>query len=129
MSTAQNLHSEYRLTVKPLEPTIGAEISGVDLSRPISDDLRDQIKSTLLEYKVVFFRDQNINVEQQAAFASRFGRLYTHPNNSRNEDIPSIHKIAAVNFNAAEIKRDENTVEGGYHTDTSWRLVPTWGAV
>lgn len=129
MSTALNLHTDARLSVRPLEPSIGAEIGGVDLSQPISDEVRDEIKATLLQYKVVFFRDQNIDVHQQAAFASRFGKLYTHPNTSRNEKVASIHKIQAVDFTKYERERDVNTVEAGYHTDTSWRLVPTWGAV
>ncbi|HEX5658518.1 MAG TPA: TauD/TfdA family dioxygenase [Polyangiales bacterium] len=128
MSTAEQLQT-IQLDVRPLEPTIGAEIYGIDLGLPISDALRDAIKATILQYKVVFFRDQNIDVEQQAAFASRFGKLYTHPNNNRSEKVASIHKIQATDFARYEIKRDEKTVEGGYHTDTSWRLVPTWGAV
>jgi alpha-ketoglutarate-dependent taurine dioxygenase len=129
MSTAQKLYPESQLHVTPLEPTIGAEISGVNLAEPISDAVRDEIKATLLQYKVVFFRDQNLNVDQHAAFAARFGRLYTHPNTTRNEKIASIHKIAAVDFQKYDRTRDLGTVEAGYHTDTSWRLVPTWGAV
>jgi alpha-ketoglutarate-dependent taurine dioxygenase len=131
MSTAQNLAPDYgvRLQVTPLEPTIGAEISGIDLARPISDGLRDEIKSILLEYKVVFFRDQVLDYEGQAAFAARFGRLYTHPSTERNDKVSSIHKIQATDFTKYERPRDRNTIEAGYHTDTSWRLVPTWGAV
>jgi taurine dioxygenase len=48
------------LTVKPLQPQIGAEISGVDLRQPISDTVRDEIKNAILQYKVVFFRDQHL---------------------------------------------------------------------
>jgi alpha-ketoglutarate-dependent taurine dioxygenase len=134
MSTAQNLHASHsrhavNLDVKPLEPTIGAEIGGVDLSKPISDEVRDAIKATILQYKVVFFRDQSIDVEQQAAFAARFGKLYVHPSSNRNDKVSNIHKIQAADFARLELKKDDNTVEGGYHTDTSWRLVPTWGAV
>jgi alpha-ketoglutarate-dependent taurine dioxygenase len=130
MSTAQKLDVDSaQLTVRALEPTIGAEIGGVDLSRPISDAVRDEIKATILQYKVVFFRDQNLNAEQHAAFAARFGKLYTHPNTTRNENIASIHQIAAVDFAKYDRTRDVNTIEAGYHTDTSWRLVPTWGAV
>jgi alpha-ketoglutarate-dependent taurine dioxygenase len=131
MSTAQHLHVERaaQLSVRPLEPTIGAEISGIDISQPISDDLRDELRSILLQYKVVFFRDQQLNVEQQAAFAARFGKLYTHPNTSRNEKISSIHHIAAADFAKYERTKDPTTIEAGFHTDTSWRLVPTWGAV
>ena len=83
------------LTVKPLQPQIGAEISGVDLRQPISDTVRDEIKNAILQYKVVFFRDQHLTNEQHADFARRFGPLYTHPNTRRDDKIASIHKISA----------------------------------
>ena len=121
--------TEAGLIVRPLEPTIGAEISGVDISAPISDGVRDAIKATLLEYKVIFFRDQPLTTGQHAAFAARFGPLYTHPNTARDARIAHIHKIAAADFAKYERVKDPTTVESGYHTDTSWRLVPTWGAV
>ncbi len=131
MSTAYQLSQvpEAALVIRALEPSIGAEISGVDITQPISDDTRDQIKKALLDYKVVFFRDQQLTTEQHAAFAARFGTLYTHPNTSRDDKIASIHKISAADFAKYERAKDPTTVEAGYHTDTSWRLVPTWGAV
>ena len=131
MSTAEKLSQETTagLHIKPLQPTIGAEISGVDLAGPISDAVRDEIKRTLLQYKVVFFRNQQLTADQQAGFASRFGKLYTHPNTTRNDKVASIHKIQAVDFAKYERTKDPTTIEAGYHTDTSWRLVPTWGAV
>ena len=49
MSTAYKLNPEAELSIRPLQPTIGAEISGVDLRHPISDAVRDEIKSTLLK--------------------------------------------------------------------------------
>jgi len=124
-----NVSSLVQLDVRPLEPTIGAEISGVDLRRPFSDGLRDQIKATLLEYKVIFFRDQELTSEQHAQFAARFGQLYTHPTSSHDPKVTQIHKIAASDFAKYERVADPTTIEAGYHTDTSWRLVPTWGAV
>lgn len=69
MSTALQLkrfvNPEAELRIHPLEPTIGAEISGIDLRQPISDAVRDEIKRTLLEYKVVFFRDQELTTDQR----------------------------------------------------------------
>ena len=86
------------LTIRPLQPTIGAEIIGTDLKRPLSDADRDQIKAAILKYKVVFFRDQHLDQDEHAAFARRFGPLYTHPSTSRAnpEKAPAIHKIAAT---------------------------------
>jgi hypothetical protein len=46
--------------ITPL-PTIGAEIEGVDLSHSLSDAVRDQIKAAIVHYKVVFFRDQDLD--------------------------------------------------------------------
>jgi taurine dioxygenase len=117
------------LVIQLLQPTIGAEISGVDLRSPLSDAARDEIKAALLKYRVVFFRDQELTGEQHAAFAARFGPLYTHPNTTRDDKIAHIHKISAEDFARYDRTRDPTTVEAGYHTDTSWRLVPTWGAV
>jgi alpha-ketoglutarate-dependent taurine dioxygenase len=121
--------SHQHIALKPLQPHIGAEISGVDLRHPLSDAVRDEIKSAILKYKVVFFRDQDISGEQQAAFAERFGPLYTHPNTSRDAKIAAIHHIAAVDFAKYERTADPTAINAGFHTDTSWRLVPTWGAV
>ena len=86
------------LAIRPLQPTIGAEISGVDLTRPLSDAERDQIKAAILTYKVVFFRDQHLDQDQHAAFARRFGPLYTHPSTSKAyaDTVPAIHKISAT---------------------------------
>jgi taurine dioxygenase len=126
------------LAIRPLQPTIGAEIEGVDLRYPLSDATRDQIKSAILDYKVVFFRGQDLDRDQHAAFARQFGPLYTHPsvNKSYAEKVPAIHQISAVEATAHEKSaRDQAAHErraenwDPYHSDTSWRLVPTWGAV
>lgn len=116
--------------IRPLQPTIGAEIDGVDLSKPLSPEQRDAIRAAVLRYKVVFFRDQPLTHEQHAAFAGEFGSLYTHPSTTADPKISSIHKIAATDNARYEksIHRDVKPGDG-YHSDTSWRLVPTWGAV
>jgi taurine dioxygenase len=53
-----------RIVVKPLAPTIGAEIEGVDLGR-LDDETFAEIHAAWLAYKVVFFRNQQIDAEQQ----------------------------------------------------------------
>jgi taurine dioxygenase len=121
------------LTLRPLEPTIGAEISGVDLAVPLSDAVRDEIKAAILAYKVVFFRDQDLDRDQHAAFARQFGPLYTHPsvNKPYADQVPAIHQISAVAAREHEKRADAPKADSWdpYHSDTSWRLVPTWGAV
>ena len=93
------------IDIRPLQPTIGAEISGVDLSKPLSVEQRDAIRAAILRYKVVFFRDQPLNNDQHAAFAREFGPLYTHPSTKRDEKIAPIHKISAVDAAIYEKRR------------------------
>ncbi|MFT3965018.1 MAG: TauD/TfdA family dioxygenase [Sphingobium sp.] len=119
------------LDIRPLQPTVGAEIYGVDISVPLAPDVRDAIRAAVVRHKVVFFRDQNLTPDTQAAFAAQFGPLYTHPSTRRDDKIASIHKIAASDaprFDAIQQQRKVGPGDG-YHSDTSWRLVPTWGAV
>ena len=53
-----------RLVVEPTTPVIGAEISGVDLSRPLDEATRDEIHRALLRWRVLFFRDQDLTNDQ-----------------------------------------------------------------
>lgn len=122
--------AEDVISVRPLQPTIGAEIEGVDLTKTLTPAQRTAIRAAVLKYKVVFFRDQFLDNAQHAAFAREFGPLYVHPSTRRDDKIAPIHKIAAADAEKQEkhIRRDVGPGDA-YHSDTSWRLVPTWGAV
>jgi taurine dioxygenase len=117
------------LIVKQLEPTIGAEISGLDLRQPLKEEQRDHIKALLLQHRVLFFRNQPINGEQQLAFARQFGKIYEHPSTRQVDhrvkaDSPQSHRISAT------IARQEYKIKSGtWHSDTSWLVRPTWGAI
>ena len=118
------------LDFQPLQPTIGAEIHGIDIARPLAPEQRAAIRAAVLKYKVIFFRDQQLDNDSHAAFAREFGPLYTHPSTAHDPKITPIHNIAAHD-NARFDKRQAAAIRPGeaYHSDTSWRLVPTWGAV
>ncbi|MGU9857660.1 TauD/TfdA dioxygenase family protein [Pseudomonas sp. LF245] len=114
------------LHITRLEPTIGAEIAGIDLRQPLTPALRDELRQLLLTHKVLFFRDQAINTEQQIAFAKEFGELYVHPTTQQNDPTrPQAHLIEAQD----ERKLYGPRISGRWHTDTSWLLQPTLGAV
>lgn len=119
------------LTITPLQPTIGAEISGLDLRQPLSDGHRDQIKAALLKHKVVFFRDQPIDREQQLAFGRRFGPIYTPPYTPDRMATDGLHLIAAdpKRERAEDAAARPDQIRDGYHSDTNWRIVPSWGAI
>ena len=71
--TADDGEPYETIAVEKLTPIIGAEISGVDLGRLVSDDTRsnrqmDEIHRALAENLVIFFRNQHITPEQHLAF-------------------------------------------------------------
>ena len=82
------------IQVRPLTPTIGAEIFGVDLSQPLSERQFDDIHAALMQHLVIFFRDQHLTIEQHKAFGRRFGPLDIHPT-SRMEGHPEVIEIKA----------------------------------
>jgi len=66
--------------VRRLTGTLGAEISGVDLTQDLSSDIVASIREALVRYRVVFFRNQHLTPTQQVAFARNFGELTpAHP--------------------------------------------------
>ena len=108
-----------RIAVKPLAPSIGGEISGVDLREPLDDATFAEIERALLEYKVVFFRDQDLSMDQQADFARRFGPLEEHPFLPSPDGEPQVIRF----------EKDEQVVgvENIWHSDVSWREEPSLG--
>lgn len=118
------------LEIRPLQPTIGAEIDNLDLRRPVAPALREALRAAVLQYKVLFFRDQNLDREQHETFARNFGPLYSHPSSKPAEQQrPSIHQILPRPIEQDEVVDPLKPIKDGYHTDTSWRLEPTWAAI
>ena len=62
------------IQVEPLNPVIGAEISGVDLRQPLGNQTYQEIHAALSYHLVVFFRNQDIDWDQQKAFGARLWR-------------------------------------------------------
>ncbi|KIW19435.1 hypothetical protein PV08_00007 [Exophiala spinifera] len=63
------------IIVKRLHPTFAAELSGVDFSKPLSDDLFREILAAVTEYGVVVFRHTSLTDESHLEFARKFGEL------------------------------------------------------
>jgi taurine dioxygenase len=78
------------LTVTPLNPTIGAVVSGIDLAEVRTDAVIEDVRAALLAHKVLFFEDQSLTAPQQRDFAARFGELHIHPLYPGDEAVPEI---------------------------------------
>jgi len=105
--------------VRQLAPVIGAEVSGIDL-RELDDASFAELQDAFTQFKVLFFRDQDWTLEQHIAFANRFGELEEHP------FLPSGDHGEVIRF-----AKDEEVVgvENQWHSDVSWREVPSLGSV
>src|SRR3954452_4094469 len=60
-------------TVTPLTPSIGAEISGIDLAAPIDGAIRERLSLALAEHLALVFHDQTLTPEQYLNMAEAFG--------------------------------------------------------
>ena len=101
--------------------TVGAEIDGVEISAGLSEETLNELHQALVEYKVIFLRNQKVTSAQQVAFAERFGDLEIHPFIPSNTEYPKLVRFEK----GAEVGGYENS----WHHDVTWREAPSKIAV
>ena len=111
---------EYNL--EQITPTIGAEISNIDLSQDLSEEKLDQIYQDLIDYKVIFFRNQEISPENHIALAKSFGEIEPpHPVYPHVKDFPEIVLLE----NDANNPPDTDE----WHTDVTFKSDPAFASI
>ena len=115
------------LTIEKLSPTIGAEISGIDLTEELSDDFVAYLSHLLVEYKAIFFRDQDITTEQHLAFGRRFGELEVHPfaGSASIRNKKGYSEVLELHFNRDRSPQGADI----WHSDVTWRQEPSLGSI
>jgi taurine dioxygenase len=108
--------------VKRVSPALGAEIAGVDLAKPLTDDLFGEIHRAFLEHAVIFFRRQRLDPEVQIAFARRFGELDVHPIVKGTEEHPELIRVWKPAGERASFGV-------GWHSDNSFFERPSLGTM
>ena len=108
--------------VEAVAGALGAQIHGVDLALPLSDETFEAIRDALHEYLVIFFRDQDLTAGQHRAFARCLGPLEPHPYVAGLAEHPDIIEI---------VKEPEETHNfgSGWHADLTFLEQPPGGAV
>jgi taurine dioxygenase len=103
----------------------GAELFGVDLKQPLTQQAVLEIRAALLKWKVVFFRDQHIDHAQHVAFAKQLGQptvghvLYGH-----ETGFPEIYSVAKRRERHTHLEPDPIRPWTGWHTDLTTVLNP-----
>lgn len=108
--------------VRPLSGVLGAEICGLDLSRPLDAGTIGAVRAAFVDQHVLVFRDQQLTPEQQVAFGRCFGELDTHPFVEMNPDHPEVLDVITE-------PDDRANFGGGWHTDVTFLDEPDLGSI
>jgi taurine dioxygenase len=111
------------IEARPFAPNLGADIYGVDLSKPVPDDQFAEIRQAFLDYQVLFFKQQSeIPPDLHVTFGKRFGPLHAHPAAPTMDGHPEIFEIHAT--------MDSKIANGEFwHSDVSCDDEPPLGTM
>ena len=111
-------------SVRPLSPHLGAGISGVDLTRDISEELFGALYRAFLRYQVLLFPPQDLSPAHQVAFGGRFGELQIHVMNQYHADgHPELYRLSNLDEHGRPSGRHPDKGTLAWHTDGSWQRV------
>jgi taurine dioxygenase len=110
------------VTVTRVGANLGAEVAGVDLRKPLSDEQFSVVEEALVENQLIIFRNQDITSENLMEFGRRFGELTVHPFAPHEQDAPVLIKF----------RNDETNAPFGtdvWHSDETFRKEPPMATV
>ncbi|MEU7177438.1 MULTISPECIES: TauD/TfdA dioxygenase family protein [Streptomyces] len=108
--------------VDPLTPVIGAEVSGLDLSKELSDEQLDEVRRAFLEHHVLVFRDQELSPADHKRFAGYFGELRQMPLTGTDDGDPAILDLTAT-------KESRYVAGEDWHSDGTADAEPALGSM
>lgn len=114
--------AEGAIQVTPTGGYFGAEISGVDIGRPLAPETLAALQAALARYEVIVFRNQDIDIDQLMAFGRAFGELSVHPFSFNREDKPEIMLLDNSADNPPQLT-------DRWHTDETFRAEPPMGTI
>jgi taurine dioxygenase len=110
------------VTVTRVGANLGAEIGGVDLRAPLSDEVFGVVEDALVEHELIIFRNQEITSDNLMDFGRRFGELTVHPFSPNEASAPQLIKF----------RNDEANAPFGtdvWHSDETFRAEPPMATV
>lgn len=109
------------LKLKPYAGALGAVVENLDLTSTISPSVFDELNQALLEYEVLFFRDQPLEPKDHAQLASMFGEPQMHEAYPHVEGFPQLTILENDEANPSKIEM--------WHTDMTFRASPPLGSI
>jgi len=111
--------SRVPIEISPVAGSLGAEVEGVDLARPLDDETFQAIHDALMEHLVLFFRDQAIGPDEQLAFTRRFGPEGETPFIETLPDHPGV-----IDVRKEPDEKSGFVFGGAWHSDYSFQERP-----
>jgi taurine dioxygenase len=105
-------------SIEPMGPTLGARVTGVDVRRPMTEQLLGELWRALLEWKLLVFDDQPLTPAEHVGFASRFGPLFDDSTGAARKPDPLDNYVRFVRESGAY------GLDNVWHTDGSFRPEP-----
>jgi len=124
------------VSIRPVHPVFAGEVSGVDISQPLSREQVTAIEAGMDQYAVLVFRDQPLTDEQQCVFSANFGELevtlagqMAKPEHRRFGDRLELGDISNLDGNSERLRaRDDSRrmyalANRLWHSDASFRAI------
>ncbi|HEK1010280.1 TPA: TauD/TfdA family dioxygenase [Pseudomonas putida] len=114
--------------IRPFSGAVGAEITGLDLAKPVNAEDFLRIHRAHLDHHVLVFRDQRISPEQQINFSRRFGELQIHV---LKQFLLAGHPEILIVSNIIENGQNVGLGDAGkfWHSDLSYKPLPSLGSM
>ncbi|HXR86388.1 MAG TPA: TauD/TfdA family dioxygenase [Stellaceae bacterium] len=110
------------IEVIPRGATIGAEVKGVDFSKPVDTLTAGEIYDALMRYSVIYFRNAAMTPAQHVDFGRLFGELTVHPFVPHLEEFPEV--VVLDNHEDNPVFSTDH-----WHSDETFRVTPPMGSI
>jgi taurine dioxygenase len=119
--------AQQKFSVIQMNPEVGAEIVGVDLSKPLDEVTFAGIRAAFHRHSVIVLRNQRITEQQQIDFSRRFGELEIHV---LKQFLHPQHPEILLISNIVENGRNIGIADAGryWHSDLCYKPVPSMGS-
>ena len=124
-----------RLQVRPLHEALGAEVRGVDMTKPMDAETFNAVHDIWMKHLVLVFPEQHISDAEHVTFTRHFGEPEIfHQKIIKSRAVPEIFRVSNVDDDGNLMPPDHPTVKQValaqfWHTDSSYRAVPCTGAL
>jgi taurine dioxygenase len=114
----------WPFSVRPLTPSLGAEISGMRLDAEMDEQLFGAVYRAFLRYQVLLFPPQDLPPARQVSLARRFGEVQIHVMNQYHADgYPELYRLSNLDEQGRPSGRHPDRGTLAWHTDGSWQRV------